>query len=77
MWLLGAHRTPTHPLEPAALRRTQAQGLKRKLEAATSVSEKRMKLLGLKAKAGGRPAVDADTMAELALKPGAKLIMMG
>ncbi|EFN54831.1 hypothetical protein CHLNCDRAFT_134850 [Chlorella variabilis] len=52
------------------------QGIKRKLEAATSVSEKRMKLLGLKARSG-KPAGDADIVADLVLKPGAKLLMMG
>lgn len=117
------------------------QGIKRKLEAATSVSEKRMKLLGLKVQAGGaargwqgpcravgrlakcvwcshawcaectcycrsllhhhcmctcllptdlpsahclraqvrsgKPAGDADLVADLLLKPGAKIMMMG
>jgi hypothetical protein len=52
------------------------QGIKRKLEAATSVSEKRMKLLGLKAK-GGKPAGDADVVSDLLLKPGGKIMMMG
>ena len=38
-----------------------------------------MKLLGLKLVAGkgGRPAGDADVVADLALKPGARLMMMG
>lgn len=40
------------------------------------MSEKRMKLLGLKGK-GGKPATDADTVADLQLKPGAKIMMMG
>lgn len=63
------------PLHPA-LRVSQAQGLKRKLEAATSVSAQRMKLLGLKAK-GGKPAGDEATVADLALKAGQKILMMG
>ncbi|PRW57513.1 Ubiquitin-like domain-containing CTD phosphatase [Chlorella sorokiniana] len=52
------------------------QGIKRKLEAATSVSEKRMKLLGLKVRSG-KPAADADVVADLMLKPGSKIMMMG
>ena len=40
------------------------------------MSEKRMKLLGLKAK-GGKPAGDADLVSELLLKPGSKIMMMG
>lgn len=35
-----------------------------------------MKLLGLKARSG-KPAGDADIVADLVLKPGAKLLMMG
>ncbi|KAL4857255.1 Ubiquitin-like domain-containing CTD phosphatase 1 [Chlorella vulgaris] len=50
------------------------QGIKRKLEAATSVSEKRMKLLGLKTRSG-KPAGDTDTVADL--KPGGRIMMMG
>ena len=49
--------------------------MKRALEAATAVSEKRMKLMGLKLAAGGKPAADADRVADL--KPGAKILMMG
>lgn len=41
---------PRAPLPPAC---PTPQGIKRKLEAATSVSEKRMKLLGLKVGAAG------------------------
>ncbi|KAL4441219.1 hypothetical protein ABPG77_011456 [Micractinium sp. CCAP 211/92] len=52
------------------------QGIKRKLEAATTVSEKRMKLLGLKGR-GGKPAGDGDTVADLLLRPGSKVMMMG
>lgn len=66
-----AARPPARP--PPRLR---LQGIKRKLEAATTVSEKRMKLLGLKGK-GGKPAGDADMVADLLLKPGSKVMMMG
>ena len=50
------------------------QGIKRKLEAATSVRVARQKLLGLKAQ-GGKPAQDDTLVAELVL--GSKVMMMG
>ena len=51
------------------------EGLKRKLAAQTNVPEKRQKLLGLKARAG---ALRDDTrIADLALKPGQKVMLLG
>lgn len=83
-WCLVAYRcTSRRSQQPATAMPAHSsalplppQGIKRKLEAATTVSEKRMKLLGLKGK-GGKPAGDADTVADLQLKPGGKVIMMG
>ena len=53
------------------------QGVKRKLEVATGVRAARQKLIGLKLAAGGKAAVDETRVAELALKRGAKVMMMG
>eukprot|EP00955_Chlamydomonas_euryale_P099519 365224-Chlamydomonas_euryale.AAC.4 len=50
--------------------------LKRELEARTTVAPKRQKLLGLKRK-DGKPAGDDDALGDLALKPGAKVMLMG
>ncbi|KAK9830125.1 hypothetical protein WJX72_009902 [[Myrmecia] bisecta] len=50
--------------------------LKRKIEVETLVQPKRQKLLGLKAK-GGKLAQDDSLVADLLLKPGAKVMMMG
>lgn len=52
------------------------EGLKRALEAETAVQPKRQKLLGLKTWAG-KPAADDTRLVELALKAGAKVMMMG
>ena len=51
-------------------------GLKRELEQQTSVQMKKQKLLGLKT-AGGKPATDDTPVAELAIKPNQKFMMMG
>lgn len=50
--------------------------LKRELQAQTNVAPKRQKLLGLKRR-DGKPAGDEDALGELALKPGAKVMLMG
>ena len=51
--------------------------LKRRIEEHTEVQPKRQKLLGLKAKKGGGTPADELPMADLALKPGLKIMMMG
>lgn len=50
--------------------------LKRVIESQTSVQPKRQKLLGLKVK-GGKTVTDDTAFAELVLKPGQKLTVMG
>lgn len=50
--------------------------LKRVIESQTAVQPKRQKLLGLKAK-GGKIVTDDTAFAELVLKPGQKLTVMG
>lgn len=50
--------------------------LKSKLEQETKVQAKRQKLLGLKTKEG-KPAGDNDKIADLQIKAGAKIMMMG
>lgn len=50
--------------------------LKRKIQEETRVQPKRQKIMGLKAK-GGRMAGDDTPLAELVIKPGAKLMMLG
>ena len=50
--------------------------LKRKIQERTSVQPKRQKLLGLKDKSGKLPT-DGHTLAELQLKPGQKIMLMG
>lgn len=52
------------------------EGLKRKLEARTAVQPKRQKLLGLKTIAGKLPGSDT-LVRDLAIKPNAKIVMMG
>ena len=51
-------------------------GLKRVIEAQTAVQPKRQKLLGLKVK-GGKAVTDDTAFAELVLKPGQKVTVMG
>lgn len=51
--------------------------LKRRIEEHTEVQPKRQKLLGLKAKKGSGAPADELPMADLALKPGLKIMMMG
>lgn len=53
------------------------EGLKRKLAAQTNVPEKRQKLLGLKTAAGRPPLSDGTPIADLALKPGARIMLLG
>lgn len=50
--------------------------LKRVIEAQTAVQPKRQKLLGLKAK-GGKVVTDDTDFAELMLKPGQRVTVMG
>lgn len=50
--------------------------LKRVIEAQTAVQPKRQKLLGLKVK-GGKVVTDDTAFAELMLKPGQKVTVMG
>lgn len=50
--------------------------LKRKIQEQTTVQPKRQKLLGLKDKAGKLPT-DEHKVAELQLKPGQKIMLMG
>ena len=50
--------------------------LKRCIEAQTAVQPKRQKLLGLKVK-GGKVVTDDTAFAELVLKPGQKVTVMG
>lgn len=50
--------------------------LKRVIEAQTTVEPKRQKLLGLKVK-GGKVVTDDTAFAELVLKPGQKVTVMG
>lgn len=59
----------THPDEAV-------EGLKRKLEAATTVLPQRQKLLGLKTQQG-KPPSDGTAVRELALKPGMVVMMLG
>lgn len=51
-------------------------GLKRVLELETNVLFKKQKLLGLKTRAG-KPATDDTPVAELAIKPNQKIMLMG
>ena len=61
----------------AAIESTETvAGLKRVLEIETNVLVKKQKLLGLKTKAG-KPATDDTPIAELSIKPNAKIILMG
>ena len=50
--------------------------LKRKIQEETRVQPKRQKIMGLKAK-GGKMAADDTPLTELAIKTGAKLMMLG
>lgn len=50
--------------------------LKRKIQEQTSVQPKRQKLLGLKDKSGKLPS-DEQLLADLQLKPGQKIMLMG
>lgn len=50
--------------------------LKRKIQEQTSVQPKRQKLLGLKDKSGKLPT-DDQLLADLQLKPGQKIMLMG
>lgn len=50
--------------------------LKRAIEAQTTVQPKRQKLLGLKIK-GGKGVTDSTAFADLVLKPGQKVTVMG
>jgi ubiquitin-like domain-containing CTD phosphatase 1 len=50
--------------------------LKRALQQHTAVDPKRQKLLGLKTK-DGKAATDEAVLADLAIKPNAKVMMMG
>ena len=50
--------------------------LKRKIQEQTNVQPKRQKLLGLKSKSG-HLAADDVLIADLAIKPGQKILVMG
>jgi len=50
--------------------------LKRKIQEETRVQPKRQKIMGLRAK-GGKMAADDTPLTELAIKAGAKLMMLG
>ena len=50
--------------------------LKRAIETHTTVQPKRQKVLGLKVK-GGKTITDDTALADLVLKPGQKLTVMG
>ncbi len=50
--------------------------LKRQIEEATRVDSKRQKLIGLKT-ASGKPALDETAAADLLLKPGQRIMLMG
>ncbi|MEW5297889.1 MAG: hypothetical protein WDW38_007082 [Sanguina aurantia] len=50
--------------------------LKHRVQGETNVSAKRAKLLGLKLR-DGKPASDESCVADLVIKPGAKIMMMG
>lgn len=51
-------------------------GIKRKLEASTTVQPRRQKILGLKA-SDGKPAGDDCAVGDLLLKPGATYMLLG
>ncbi len=50
--------------------------LKRAIETQTTVQPKRQKVLGLKVR-GGKPVTDDTAFADLLLKPGQKITVMG
>ncbi len=54
----------------------QVADLKHRLQGETRVSCKRQKLIGMKTR-GGKLASDADVVGDLAIKDGAKIMMMG
>lgn len=68
-WRSTIYDIVTHPEE-------SVDGLRRKVEAATSVQPKRQKLLGLKGKDGKAPT-DATLVKDLALKANVPIMMLG